>query len=153
MHYVKFLIILVLVSPLFVSCNTNDQHTEQDDTNMDETKQLSTSDQLQPYEIPPVAQQVLDENADVIHQYKAVSLEKDLFIAIEVKSLRQGKEQDIAKKIQKQIQDKLKEKKVNVTSDQKFFIEISKTQENGMKDKEKLKKKLKKWKKLIKDKA
>ncbi|KAB8138585.1 hypothetical protein F9U64_02925 [Gracilibacillus oryzae] len=137
----------------FLCAGCNETSNGSDGESIQQPLPLSTQNSMSPYSLPIAAQEVMDDQKNKIVKYKALQTEKDLFIAIQVTSLNQMSEQDIEKKIQKKLKKKIPEKKVHVTSDQKFLIEIGKLQSKKITDQKKIEKKIKDMKKLLKDSA
>ncbi|MFC4404743.1 hypothetical protein [Gracilibacillus xinjiangensis] len=151
MNYKLVYFTIIIISLILLGCSEENKQSK--GQAIDQSLHLSTQDSSSPYNLPSAAQEVLEEQKNHLVKYKAVQTKKDLFIAIQVKSVNQINEQKIAKDIQKKINKKMEDKKVNVTSDQKFLIELEKLQSNEKADQKEIEKKLKDWKKLIKEKT
>ncbi len=100
--------------------------------------------------VPKIAQSYLDNQSNDIGSYKAIHVDDHFFVAFNATPLKQAVEQKIEKDIKKDLESLTKIKNIHVTSDQKFFMELTKI-ENEQLTKQELIKRIEKLKKLSKE--
>ncbi|SFM01474.1 hypothetical protein SAMN04487943_106194 [Gracilibacillus orientalis] len=136
---------------LLVACNNqNNSSSIQDDSSDIVMLSSDTSNEHEENSIPSIAQTYLDDQTNDIATYKAIHIEDQLFVAFNATPLKQAVEQKIEKKVKKDLETLTNIKDIHVTSDQKFYIELTKL-ENQQLSKDKVLKKLKELKKLSKE--
>ncbi|WP_208589418.1 YhcN/YlaJ family sporulation lipoprotein [Gracilibacillus suaedae] len=138
---------------ILAACNNQgNSSTTQSDSSDIVMLSSETSDVHEEKSIPSIAQTYLDDQTNDIASYKAIHLEDQLFVAFNATPLKQAVEQKIEKRVKKDLETLTDIKEIQVTSDQKFFMELTKL-ENQQLSKEEAQKKLKKLKKLLKEKT
>nr|WP_275580743.1 YhcN/YlaJ family sporulation lipoprotein [Aquibacillus albus] len=96
------------------------------------------------------------KDKDEVTRVRGINSGSDILLAIEVKQINQFNEQEIEKKIKKELEKKYPEANIEVSSDKKIFIEIDELEkkiQNNRIGKKDLEKKYNEIKKLIKDQA
>jgi hypothetical protein len=91
-----------------------------------------------------------------VESIRGINTDKDLLIAVEIKQLQQFKEQKYEKEIKKQLEKVFPDKNIEISTDQKIFIELNKLEKqvaNKSLNKDQLKEKFNTIKKLINDEA
>jgi hypothetical protein len=138
---------------ILAACNNQDNSsTAQGDSSDIVMLSSETSNAHEEQSIPSIAQTYLDDQTNDIASYKAIHMEDQLFVAFNATPLKQAVEQKIEKRVKKDLETLTNIKEIQVTSDQKFFMELTKL-ENQSLSKEEAQKKLKKLKKLLKEKT
>lgn len=105
------------------------------------------------YETDSVKDKVDDyfqKENEKVASYKAIHTNNQLFVAFNATTLQQPKEQDLEKKIKKDLRKTTDIDDVYVTSDQKFYMELTKLEDQSMTEEE-MNKKVEKFKKLMKE--
>lgn len=147
-------IISILCTLILVACNNQDNQgsssTVQSDTSDIVMLNSETANTHDENTIPSIAQTYLDEQSNDIASYKAIHIDDQLFIAFNATPLRQAVEQKIEKRIKKDLENLTDIKDIEVTSDQKFYMELTKLEDQELSKDEALKK-LKELKKLSKE--
>ncbi|WP_170287555.1 YhcN/YlaJ family sporulation lipoprotein [Aquibacillus halophilus] len=145
-----------IIFPLLIlsSCNTEeDNRFTSEDANNDITKISNTS---------PVDQSFSNEVKDFVMKkdevtgVRGVNTETRILLAIEVAHLSQFNEQDHEKKVKKELEKKYPNKKIIVSSDQKFFFELDELEkqvQNNKIKRDELTKRVESLEKLINDEA
>ncbi|MDX8044857.1 hypothetical protein SH601_02560 [Gracilibacillus sp. S3-1-1] len=146
LQILTFACILVLVA-----CNNQDlPQTAQKDTS-DIVMLSSESSQSKGHSsASSIAQNYLNNQSEDVQSYKTIQIDDKLFVAFIATPLKQAIEQQIEEKIKKDLQAKTNLKDIEVSSDQKLYIELTKL-ENQQLSKEKAIKKMKELKKLSKE--
>ncbi|WP_186577646.1 YhcN/YlaJ family sporulation lipoprotein [Aquibacillus kalidii] len=150
-HILSILLLTILIS----GCNTdeNDNRITMKDSDGDVTKISNTS---------PIDQSLTNKAKEYvrinneIESLRGINTEEDLLLAINVEQIQQFKEQNHESRIQKKLEKIFPETNIEVSSDQKIYIEVEKLEQeiqNNALDKEELKKRFDKIKKLINDEA
>ncbi|MGP4040471.1 hypothetical protein ACTWP4_11360 [Gracilibacillus sp. D59] len=144
-------ILIVMCILILVSCNNqNNSSTHQEDTSDIVMLNSETPNAHEENSIPSIAQSYLDDQTNDIASYKAIHIDDQLFVAFNATPLKQAVEQKIEKRVKKDLETLTKIKDIQVTSDQKFYIELTKL-ENQQLSKDQVLKKLKELKKLSKE--
>ncbi|WP_077622206.1 YhcN/YlaJ family sporulation lipoprotein [Sediminibacillus massiliensis] len=149
------IISFVLLFVLLAGCNTNekDNRTAIKDPNYDLTQVNS---------LPAVNQAVANEAKEAVLKKgpiigaRSVNTDKELLIAVEVKQMDRFRLKELKKDVKKTLEKKYPEKKIEVSTDKKLFIEIDKLEskiQNQKIDKKELNKRFKEVKSLINDEA
>ncbi|WP_182199896.1 YhcN/YlaJ family sporulation lipoprotein [Paraliobacillus salinarum] len=130
---------LLLLTSLF-GCNQNNESTNQLDNVEKINYQQTTNSDVTYY---------IRKKFDSVSDVKAIVYDKELIVAIKATTFQQINEQSIEKKVKKSLEEQFNFKEINVSSDQKIFIEINKIHQSP----ENLEKKFNHIKKLLKDNA
>lgn len=97
--------------------------------------------------------QYLTETREDIAKYKKILLPGEVFIAIQTTMMKQLNERNIEDEVTKELKDITGLKKIHVSSDEKFYIELNKLMDKNWDNEEELKKELERLKKLKKEKT
>ncbi|UOQ48029.1 YhcN/YlaJ family sporulation lipoprotein [Gracilibacillus caseinilyticus] len=144
--------IMIFFTAMLVACN-NQEPSAQEDIESDITQISSNTPNSN--EINTISTKVkdyLDNQTDDVASYKAIHINDELFVAFTATPFKQAVEQNIEKKLKKELKKITGSKDVFVTSDQKFYIELTKI-ENEQLTKKEMEKRLEKLKKLAKESA
>lgn len=150
----KILISFISILFVLIGCNNSEEpRTVSENSNGSITKISNTK---------PINQSITNEakeyvlEKDEVTEIRGVNTEKDMLMAIVVKPLQQFNEQDIESEVKKSLEKKYPQKKIEVSSDKKIFIELNKLEKEIEKDdlnQKELEKRFNKIKKLINDPA
>ncbi|WP_058306951.1 YhcN/YlaJ family sporulation lipoprotein [Gracilibacillus massiliensis] len=144
LHIVLFFILMSLAA-----CNNPEQTTQNNSSDI----VMLNSDTPATFEqnsIPRIAQSYLDDQSNGISTYRAIHVNDQLFVAFNATPLKQATEQKVEKKVKNDLKTLTKINHIHVTSDQKFFMELTKL-ENEKLTKDETIKRLKKLEKLSKE--
>ncbi|WP_163536650.1 YhcN/YlaJ family sporulation lipoprotein [Gracilibacillus sp. YIM 98692] len=143
-------LLIFSLSVLMIGCNEINEGSQNNQENP-----LSTADPINnpsnDYSLPKKAKTVLDQETDTISSYKGIAIDNQVFVAIQANTFKQFTEQKIEKALEDKLKKKLSLKDVSVTSDQKFYMELSKLERKNETNKNKLKKKIEEFKTLMKE--
>lgn len=131
--------IFLLLASLF-GCNQNNESANQLDNVEKINYQQTTHSDVTNY---------IRKEFDSVSDIKTIVYDKELIVAIKATTFQQINEQAIEKKVKKKLEKQFNFKKINVSSDQKIFIEINKIHQSP----ENLETKFNHIKKLLKDNA
>jgi preprotein translocase subunit SecF len=147
MKHGKILILYTLLIVLIVSgCNMANTNNEKEDLNISkvtskETINQSTSNQVK---------ELLKKEKEV-SDVKAVNLEKELLIDVEIKQMDRFQLEEIEKRLKKITEEKYPNHKVTLSTDKKIFLELDELEKQVIEknmSKKKLEKELKRIKSL-----
>ncbi|SHM89155.1 YhcN/YlaJ family sporulation lipoprotein [Gracilibacillus kekensis] len=145
----RIYLVLIFTFMSLVACNNPEQSTHNNSTDI-VMLNSETSTNFEQNSIPRIAQSYLDDQSNGISTYKAIHVNDQLFVAFNATPLKQATEQKVEKKVKKDLKELTQINNIHVTSDQKFFFELTKL-ENEELTKEEVVKRLKKLKKLSKE--
>ncbi|MCT2534350.1 hypothetical protein NC661_09850 [Aquibacillus koreensis] len=149
-----FFIMLGLII-ILTACQSNENDTRITRKDNDENITKISNNSPISQAIANTAKEMLQAKEEIIG-VRGVNTDKDLLLAIKVTQMEQFNEQDLENEMKKSLEKEYPNVKIDVSSDQKIFIELDelekKIQENNV-SKDKLKKDFKKIQKLMKDTA
>ncbi|CQR47857.1 Sporulation lipoprotein YhcN/YlaJ (Spore_YhcN_YlaJ) [Paraliobacillus sp. PM-2] len=134
----SYIIIFLLLLPLIFGCNQNNDPTNETKNIEQINNQATTHSEVTDY---------IFKHFDSVSDIRTVVYKQELIVAIKATTFQQINEQTIEKKVKKKLEKQFKFKKINVSSDQKIFIEINKLDHST----NNLKAKFNHIKKLLKD--